>query len=95
MDSDTLKARGTFFLGLGVLLLGFAAVIWSCAKTAETFYFRKFMASGQWPSHHAVGGDYTPDYVAPGVTVSNGTVSIPFSGAEQPKFYRLGGKSDE
>lgn len=95
MNHDSLKAHGILFIGLGVLLFGFAAVIWSCAKIAETIYFRKFMIRGNWPSHHAIGGQYTPDYAAPGVIVSNGTVSIPFSGAANPKFYSLGTENEK
>ena len=82
MDNDTLKSRGTFFLGIGVLLLGIASIVWSCTKIAETIYFRKFMASGSWPSSHSIMGERPREVPEPGTIISNNIVNIPIPGAE-------------
>jgi hypothetical protein len=95
MDNDTLKARGTFFAGLGVLLLGAASIVWSISKVAETIYFRKFMASGTWPSEHVIGGERSREWDGPSVIPSNGTVAGPVSGSEQPTFYSVEVKKEE
>ena len=89
MDNDTLKSRGTYFLGLGVLLLGIAGIVWSCTKIAETIYFRKFMASGTWPSSHSIMGERPREVPEPGIIVSNDTISFPMPVTEEYKSFNL------
>ena len=92
MDNETLKARGIFLAGIGLILIGMGTLIKGSTGFVQSWYMSRHMA------------DYIPKvtYSEPitisesdRVTVSNNTVSIPVPGTEQPKFYRLEGTEKE
>jgi hypothetical protein len=89
MDNDTLKSRGIYFIGLGILLVGIAAIVWSCTKIAETIYFRKFMASGTWPTSSTISGENPHEITEQDISIISNTALFPMSGAGGHKVIAL------